>query len=107
MGLDGKPPLSEGQIKAFIASAVDKMEPSNVTVIMTVAQASAGDVNPEGQFKQVLGIRVAASSASEFKIMVMAAGLLILAMAGFTTWNFLRSGSSGPSRPRRVRPPEA
>ncbi len=107
LGMDGKPPLSEPMIKSFVASAVEKMEPGNVTVIMTVAQSPAGDVNPEAQFKQVLGIRVAASSASEFKIMVMAAGLLILAMAGFTTWNFLRSGNAAPSRPRRARPPEA
>ncbi len=105
-GVDGKPPLTDAQIKSFVASAVEKMEPASVTVIMTVAQQPSG-ANPDAQFKQVLGIRVATSSASEFKIMVMVAGLALLLMAGFSTWNFLRGGASAPSRPHRPRPPEA
>jgi type III secretion protein J len=106
LNAEGKAPLNETQVKAFVAAAVEKLRPENVTVIMTQAQPPSAEVNGEA-FKDILGIRVAATSANEFKTMVGVAGLLILLMTAFTTWNFLKGGSQTPVRPRRVRPPEA
>ncbi|MGQ0503920.1 MAG: type III secretion protein [Myxococcaceae bacterium] len=108
VGMDGRPPITENEVKGIVANGVEKLEPGNVFVVMRSATA-AQDVNQEGQFVQVLGIRVAKTSASEFKIMILAAGLLILAMTVVTVWIFLRSGSSSnaPSKVRRTRPPEA
>jgi type III secretion protein J len=106
--IDGKTPLSDDQIKSFVATAVPEMRKEAVTVLMTQAMPPESEVNPESRQVTVLGLRMAKQSADQFKVMVAVAGLLVLAMAGFTTFNFVRGGNSGQSRGRqRVRPPEA
>ncbi|MBI3186084.1 MAG: type III secretion protein [Myxococcales bacterium] len=105
---DGKLPLTDDQVKSFVATAVPEMKRDNVTVLMTQAMPPEAEVNPDMHMQTVLGLRMTKPSAEQFKIMVAVAGLLILAMAGLTVWNFMR-GSGGPShaRPRSRPPPEA
>lgn len=104
-GLDGKPPLNEDQVRAFVASAVPELNEKRVTVLMTKAVPPEADPGAEPRIQSVLGLQMVKTSALRFKVMVAVAGLLVLAMAGFTTWTFARSGAQRP-RPRG-RSPEA
>lgn len=101
-GDDGAPPLKEGQVKQFVATAVEDLKPENVTVIMSESHGpGGGKSDPSMQLQDILGLRMTAASAGQFKTMVALAGVLMLAMAGFTGWTFVRGGSS--SKPRRNR----
>lgn len=107
---EGKPPLNEDQVKAFVATAVPEMKREQVTVLMTQALPPEEELNPELRMQTVLGLRMTKSSADTFKIMVGIAGAVVLLMAGFTTWTFVRGGGGGGgggsrSRPRARTPP--
>lgn len=98
--IDGRAPLEEVNVKRFVASAVENLQPDNVTVIMSQA-APPEALKADGvQIQYVLGLQMAKSSAGTFKAMVAVSGLLVLGMAVLTAWTFLRGGSSAP-RPRR------
>ncbi len=99
---DGKPPLSEDEIKAFVATAVPEMKKDFVTVLMTQALPPEAEVNPEMRMQTVLGLRMTKASAEKFKVFVAVTGLLVLGMAGFTIWNFIRGGSTSAARRRRA-----
>lgn len=108
---DGSPPISTDAIKQFVATSVPEMKPSSVTVVLTPATPPSAEVSAESRLQDVLGLRMTAASASQFRVMVAVASLLILAMLGLSAWTFMRGGSSAttaarPSRPR-ARPPEA
>jgi type III secretion protein J len=104
-----KPPLDEAQVKAFVSTAVEQMDPRNVTVIMTAAARTTVDGSGKGRLQDVLGLRMTAESATTFKILLGTLSLIILALAGYTTWSLLGGGESAPvPAPRtRTRPPEA
>jgi type III secretion protein J len=110
LNADGKPPLSPDDIRKFVASAVGRdLQPSNVSVIMTAAQPPSADV-PASRLQDVLGFRMTASSAGTFRLMVGIITAIVLGMAGFTTWNFLRgpgSTSLTGTRRRTAGKPEA
>ena len=106
--LEGKPPLDEGRIKAFVASAVPEMKAENVTVLLSQAQPIASDLNPDQQMVDVLGLRMTKASVNQFKLMMGFVGLLVLLMIGFTGWTMMKGGGAQP-RPRpapRPRPEE-
>jgi type III secretion protein J len=105
--IDGRPPLSDAQIRQFVATSIPEMKPEAVTVILSQSMGPAADVNADSQLKEVLIFRMTAASARDFKIAVGIAGLLILALAAFTAWTFLRGGQPAPAPARRARHPEA
>ena len=94
IGEGNKPPLTDEQIRKFVATSLPDMRPENVTVVLSQALPPQAASSTDSQLKDVLGMRMTASSASTFRLFVAVAGLLILAMAGLTTYQFL-SGSSG------------
>jgi type III secretion protein J len=99
LGLEGKPPLDPEQVKRFVSTAVEDLQPANVTVIMTEARSPGSEASPDGRLQDVLSLRMTAGSAARFTTMVGLAAFLIVAMAGFSAWTFVRSGSN--NRPRR------
>lgn len=102
---ENRPPISPEDIRKFVATAVPEMRPEAVTVLMTQAALPSAEVGEAGRLQDVLGLRMTASSASQFKWLAAGASLLILAMAAFSTWNVMR-GSATPKR-ARARSPEA
>jgi len=99
--VDGKPPLSDAQIRQFVATSIPEMKPEAVTVILSQSVGPVQDVPPEARLQEVLIFRMTASSVRDFKIAVAITGLLILALAGFTAWNFLRGAQPAGARVRR------
>ena len=97
---DGKPPLDEQRIKQFVSTVVPKLTPETVTVIMSPAGQLSADMSPGSRLQDVLGIKMTAASASQFKVLVGAAGLLIVAMAALTAWVLLRSPGAAKSKVR-------
>jgi len=102
---DGKPPLTETQVKNFVAAAVEELNPENVEVIMAQAVLPDAMTLPaDQQLVDILGIRVTRATAGQLKAMLAIGGLLILSLVAFTAWTFLRSSGGGGIRPRRPRP---
>lgn len=100
---DEQPPVSEDLVRRFVASAVPEMSPDKVTVLLSQSTPPAADVTPENRLQDVLGLRMTAASATQFKLMVGLTALVMLGMAGFTTFTVLRAGGSAkpPRRPRQ------
>jgi type III secretion protein J len=100
---EGKPPLAEMQVKAFVAAAIEDLKPENVDVIMTQAVLPDAMTLPaDQQLVDVVGIRVTRATAGSLKAMLAIGGLLILSLVAFTTWTFMRSSGVRPGR--RPRP---
>jgi type III secretion protein J len=100
---DGKPPLTDMQVRAFVAAAIEDLKPENVNVIMTQAVLPDAMTLPaDQQLVDVVGIRVTRATAGQLKGMLAIGGLLILALVAFTTWTFMRSSGVRPGR--RPRP---
>ncbi|MFY1831078.1 type III secretion protein [Myxococcus fulvus] len=110
-GAEGKPPIDVNAVKAFVATAVPEMKPDAVTVLMTPALGPKAERTDENRQQDVLGLRMTASSASQFKVMLGGAFALILGMMGVTGWSIMRGGGGNAPTARgprpRVRPPEA
>jgi type III secretion protein J len=105
---DGKFPLSEEQVKRFVANAVgEEMLPEAVAVIMTPAISPAAEANPEGRMVSVIGLTMTAASAAQFRLWVAAMAAIVLLLAAFTTYNFMRGPASSGRQRARARPPEA
>ncbi len=104
---DEKPPLSEDTVKRFVATSVPEMKAENVTVILSKFAPPSADVTPESRLQDVLGLRMTASSALQFKVMVGLSALVMLGMAAATTFSVLRGGSGSAPRPRTRPRPEA
>lgn len=100
---DEKPPVSEEMVKRFVATSVPEMKAENVTVILSQSVPMAVDVTPESRLQDVLGLRMTAASATQFKILMGLTALVMLGMAGFTTFTVLRSGAAAkpPRRPAK------
>ncbi|AKF80750.1 type III secretion protein J [Myxococcus fulvus] len=110
-GAEGKPPIDVSAVKSFVATAVPEMKPDAVTVLMTPALGPKAEKTDENRQQDVLGLRMTASSASQFKVMIAGAFALILGMMGVTAWSIMRGGGGNAPTARgprpRVRPPEA
>jgi len=103
--LEGKPPLDETRIRAFVASAVPEMKPENVTVLLSQAQTPGSDVNPDSRLVDVLGIRMTAGSVSQFRLVLLGVGLLLVLMIAFSGYTLFKGGNvSSPAARRRPRP---
>ncbi len=94
---EGRPPLDERAVKAFVSTAVEDLKVENVTVLMTPAQPPSSLVSDD-RFQDVIGIRVAATHAGQFKMMVAVVALLVIGLALFAGWTFLRGGTPAPAR---------
>jgi type III secretion protein J len=99
-GVDGKPPLSEEQVKRFASRAVQELRPEAVEVLMTPSLPTNLDMGPEGRMQEVMGLQMTAGSATTFKMMAAGALLLIVALAGALGWSLTRSPQA-PARPRQ------
>ncbi|WP_342380843.1 type III secretion protein [Myxococcus stipitatus] len=110
VGEGGKAPIDEARVKEFVAAAVPELKPEAVRVLMTAAQGPKAEKTDENRQQDVLGLRMTASSAGQFKLMMGGVGLLMALMMGLTVWSMTRGGGGSPApktgRPR-VRPPEA
>jgi type III secretion protein J len=104
IGKDNTPPLSEEQIRKFVATSLPDMKPENVTVVLSKALPTRAEASADNQLKDVLGMRMTAASASTFRVFVAVAGLLILAMAGLTTYQFLSGSNPGMGKVFKARP---
>lgn len=97
--LEGKIPLSEDSVKAFVANAVPEMQAKNVTVLMAPAELPEASADPEQQMQTVLGLRMTRQSADQFKVMAAVGVLLILLSLGAAAFFVLRGGGKGGSKP--------
>lgn len=97
-----RPPMTEKEIRAFVAKSLPDMREENVAVILSQALPPQAVANPESQLKDVMGLRMTAQSASTFRMIVVVFVLLFLAVAAFAVWQTLRSGASAAAvKPRR------
>lgn len=102
---DGKLPITEEQVKSFVASSVPEMRRESVTVLLAQALPPETEVNPEMRMQTVLGLRMAKTSADQFKAMLVVGGLLVLGMAGITIWYIVRGSGGSSNGKRRSRTP--
>ena len=100
---DGKPPLTEEQIQRFVATSLPDMKPDNVTVLLTHARPPQSVGAPDTQLRDVLGMRMTAASVNTFRLMALLAAFLLLAMAGLTTYQFVRGSPGGLARLSKAR----
>jgi type III secretion protein J len=100
--LEDKAPVSEVEVKEFVATAVPELNKNAVTVLMKRAGAVEAEQSPETRNQTVMGLRMPKTSADQFKVVVGLGALLMLAMAGLTVFAFIRkpSGSGNGTRPR-------
>ncbi|MFN0064365.1 MAG: type III secretion protein [Myxococcaceae bacterium] len=99
---EGKAPIDEERIRSFVSSAVPELRKEAVTILLAESQPPSADVIAEQRLQDVLGIRMTAGSATQFKIIMGLTGLIVLAMAAFTAFSLLRqSGVNLPSMVRR------
>jgi type III secretion protein J len=96
-GDGGKPPIDVQSIRSFVATAVPELKPEAVTVLMTMALPPSAETDAESRLQDVLGLRMTAASATQFKMMFGGAFALVVAMMGLTLWTFMRGGSSAPA----------
>ncbi len=104
---EGRIPLAEDDIKEFVARAVPEMSRDRVKVLLTQALPPTASVTPESQLKDVFGMRMTAASASTFRMIVGLGALVILGMAGFLIWQFMRGTTTPSARSRSRARPEA
>jgi type III secretion protein J len=99
---DGKPILEE-EVQAFVANAVPELKKDNVKVIMTPAKFVISDqLDPDEQWKTILGVKVHAASAGTFKAIIGSFAMLFLLMAGAVVFLVIRKpgGARPPPRAR-------
>lgn len=99
--LEDKAPITEAEVKEFVATAVPELRKDSVTVLMKKAGAVEAEQSPGDRNQTVMGLRMTKASADQFKVMVGVGALLILAMAGLAGFAFIRkpSGSGNGTRP--------
>ncbi len=100
--LDDKAPISDAEVKEFVATAVPELRKEAVTVLMKKAGAVEAEQTDRNQ--TVMGLRMPKQSADQFKAMVGLGALLVLAMGGLTAFAFIRkpsgNGTGTGTRPR-------
>ena len=96
---DGKP-VTEEEVRLFVANAVPELKKENVHVIMAEAKfITQGSETTE--MATFLGVDVAASSAGTFKALIGSFALLFLLMAGAVVFLVIRKpGGKPPPRAR-------
>jgi len=98
--LEGKPPVTEKDVQAFVSSAVQELKPDKVTVLLTPGLPPSAETNPESRLQDVFGLRMTAASASQFRVLVAIVSIFVLSMIGLSAWVLMRGGS-GAARPAR------
>ena len=99
----GPPPIKEEDIQRLVAATVQDLKRERVAVVMT---PTAPPVNPENGPSEVemLGVRMAADSVNNFRLILVLGLVLVLLLAGVAIYQF-RQTLRGPARaPPRVRP---
>ena len=89
----GKAPLTEDQIRSFVASAVPEMKADHVTVLLTEARPPESEDDPN-RLQKVLGFDVARGSVDRFRVFVSLMGVIVLGMFAAMVWAFVRAGST-------------
>jgi type III secretion protein J len=103
--LEGKSPITDEAVRRWAAAAVQELKPDNVQVLLTPALAPSAETSPESQFQDVLGLRMTAASAGQFRIMLGVVALFVLGLIGLSAWVLMRGGGASTSaRPSRPRP---
>ncbi len=92
-----KPPVSETDVRDFVAKAVAELKPENVKVIMTRYVPPPKDEN-ENRMQLVMGVRVDKSSATTLKGMIGAFVLFILVLVGAVIFLGLRKPAASNGR---------
>jgi type III secretion protein J len=93
------PPITESEVREFVANAVSELKKENVKVLMTPArQVATAMLDPENSFTDVMGLRMHKKSATTFQVMVAVNALLFIALAGVAAFLVIRK-PSGSSRP--------
>ena len=95
-------PIKREDVQQFVSTAVPELKPAAVTVLLTPAIPPDAEVAPEMRLQDVMGMRMTASSLSQFRMMAAVAVLLILTSIGLAVWPLLRG--AGGSAPARARP---
>jgi len=94
-----KPPLTEDEVRSFVATAVPEMKKEGVTVLAKRAENPVASEGSESTLVTVVGISVAAGSADTLKGLIAVGSMALLAMAGLTVFAFIRK----PAAPKRTR----
>jgi type III secretion protein J len=97
---DGKAPVTETEIREFVANSVSELRKENVKILMTEAKMAAAETDLDKRMQSVLGLRMEKASADTFKVMVAINALLFLGLAGIAAFLVIRkpSGNGRPSR---------
>ncbi len=98
-GPDGSAPLTDAQIKEFVATAVPEMRKESVTVLQKQAAVVEAEAGAESALTDVLGFQVARASADALRGLLASGAIAMLVMAGLTVFAFMRK----PAAPRRTR----
>jgi type III secretion protein J len=98
---DGKPPLTDLDVREFVAAAVPEMRKEAVKVLMTPAVLPDAEASADSRMQTVAGLRMTKSSAEQFKLFAVVGALLLVAMGGAVAWSFMRGSGSGSSRSGR------
>ncbi len=100
IAVEGKPPVAEDEIQAFVASAVPELKKEHVKVLMTESKAvtQSGD---DTRMQRHLGVHMATESYSTFRLIIGSFALLFIVMAAVIVFLVIRKPSgSRPARPR-------
>lgn len=95
--IEGKSPVDDQSVRRFVATAVEDLRPENVTVLMTPAVLPSARAVGD-RFQEILGIPVKSTHAGQFKVMVGVVALIVIGLALFSAWTFMRSGTPQPAR---------
>lgn len=95
-----QPPIAREDVQKFVSTAVPELKPDAVTVLLTAASALDAEVSSENRLQDVMGMRMTATSVSQFRMIAGMAVLVILASIGLAAWSLMR-GDSGGARARK------
>jgi type III secretion protein J len=94
------PPITAAEVREFTAMAVPELKKENVQVLFVqvkpTAETTTGDTTTRMQ--KVLGLRMEASSADTFKVMIIGAAVLVIVLTALSAFMFIRKpGGSKPA----------
>ncbi len=95
------PPISEEQVQALVARAVQDLKPASVSVVMSsVALPSPNQAAQAAEVEVLPGVRIAAESLGVFKLYLAGLGICVLGLAGAIAFRKVREMGAA----RRVHP---
>ncbi|MBX7101296.1 MAG: type III secretion protein [Myxococcaceae bacterium] len=97
MGPERQKPISEEEVKAFVAKGVPELTAANVQVLMTAAAPPEAE-GDAARNQTVFGLQMTKQSAEQFKAMVAVTAVVLMLMAGLTAFAFVRRPSSNGKR---------